>query len=160
MSNLDESIPQAISVTTATTLPAPVTLTGAVSSVGVRVTGTSTLFLTEIANLDGITLKVKYLWNATTCELREIATVVTNTVLTLKSAFTSDLSSATLKVPDPKKVYREVSIAPAGAGAKFGLANQAAVTMISTVVVNFENESGLTSIALDGTSSAIQVTYQ
>lgn len=160
MENLVFAISQAVTITTKTTLPAPVTLTGTISSSGVRVTGVGTKFLTEIAAAGQISLKVQYLWDSTNCELRGIATVVSDTVLTLQVAFTNSLSGQALQVPNPGAIYREVSLAPNGTGCLMCTANKPAVTMNGSVMMNFENEGGLPPLALDGTANSIQVTYQ
>lgn len=161
MSDTAEAISQVITVTTKTTLPAPVTLTGTITSSGLAITGTGTLFLTELCFLEQTNLKVKYLWDSTNTEMREIATVVDDTHLTLKVAFSNVISGQALKVPDPAIQYREISLAPAGAGCKVCTANKATVTMNPDVMMEFGNDGGLQPpLALDGTASAIQVSYQ
>lgn len=84
--------------------------TGTVTSVGRIVTGTSTLFLTEIGGnslFGGIgnpstVVEGAWLFNGTN-EVRQIKEVVSDTQLVLEQAFTSDLSSASVKIVQPSR---------------------------------------------------------
>lgn len=90
--------------------------TGSVSSVGRIVTGTSSLFLTEIGGnslYNGIghpstVVPHAYLFNGTD-EVRKIKEVISDTQLVLENAFTADLSGAAVKiVPESRTMQMSI----------------------------------------------------
>lgn len=155
--------------------PAAVTMTGTISTSSVTVTGVGTLFLSEIANSANPTeLKVRYIYDGANSEVREIDKVVSDTVLILKSAFTATLSGAAFTVPDWRYSLWFFQVWTASAASKIAtlplrvvsLAGAVTYTggVLTTMIVNtgitFKNEGGLTPIACDGTSNAMQITTQ
>jgi len=68
---------------------APLTLQGTVSSSGVAVTGVSTQFLSELSVGD-------FLYDPATDSVREVSAISSDTVLTLRSPFDSDMSALTV----------------------------------------------------------------
>lgn len=87
------------------TLPKARLLTGTYSSVGVVVTGTSSLFTTEIVEGD-------WLYNATTNELKRIQGITTDTILILEAAFSANASGEL--VQNCRTLYRTISISITG----------------------------------------------
>lgn len=151
--------PSVLAVTTALTLPASITLTGTISSVGTLVTGVGTLFTSEIAyaNADG-KLRYKFIYNAGRNEIREIDRVLTDTTLVLKTAFGGNLTTQALTCPDYRYQYEEVTAACAGTGGIISTPGGSPVTMLQNSAINFRWDGGLDPIALNGVTSAIQVT--
>ncbi len=75
------------------TFPKKQTLSGNVSSAGVFVTGSGTLFTTEIKSAVGI--QYGYLVSVANLECRKIIEINSDTSLTIESAFTSGLANET-----------------------------------------------------------------
>ena len=72
-------------VSTDDLVPASTTWTGTISSTGKIVTGSSTLFTTEIQ-------RGAWVWSVAGHEVRKVVDIVSDTELILDSAFSSDLS--------------------------------------------------------------------
>lgn len=106
------------------------------------------------------TLKYKYLYSETNCEILEIDYVVSNTVLYLKVAPSAPLAAETLKVPQSYPPYKMISLSCLGAGNLLGTPNSAPVTLDADSVVTYDNDTGLEPICIDGTASGIQVITQ
>lgn len=161
MSNEEDAIAKLSieSVTSKRSYPAAVTLTGTISSTGTVVTGVGTLFLSEITSTvnPGI-LKYKYIYNSVTNEIREIASVQTDTTLTLVSAFAAPLSGVALTCPSNKFNYKEISVICAGASGVAATVGNAPVTLMQTSVFTFRWIGGVAPIAVDGTGSPLQIT--
>lgn len=85
------STPQYYVVTTDTLVPAPTTLTGTVTSAGKTLTGSGTLFTTELSS-------GAWVWNAAQHQVRRVLTVNSDTELILDSSFSAELSAAALNV--------------------------------------------------------------
>jgi len=113
-------------------LPNKATLTGTFSSSGVTVTGTSTLFTTELQRLNSNLFKY-YLYNASTGEIRSILRINSDTELILNVAFASDLSSATIYgISTSLGGYNAVKLYSAAA-CTIGLVDQAVITTTASV---------------------------
>ena len=137
-------------------VPAATTLTGTVTSVGTLVTGTNTLFTTEILDQEVLyhPLKYKFLYDSNQTAVREIAYVLSDTSLILKEAFAGDMSSQTLKCPDPMIEYSDVSVLAIAAGAVLD-----GVVLASGSVVNYhtERDGAFKPCAINGTTGNIQL---
>lgn len=90
------------------TLPRGRTLTGTFSSVGVVVTGTGTLFSTELAGIRG------WLYSTSNNELRSFFGYHDNTTLQLHTAFTSNQVNQPVIVCTP--LYKSVAASNTGTG--------------------------------------------
>lgn len=152
--------PGVLVASTARTFPAAITLTGTIVSVGTLVTGTGTLFTTEIAygNANAIPLRYKFIYSATRNEIREISHVLSDTTLILKTAFGGNLGSQALTCPDYRYQYKEVSIACADTGGVVSTPDLIPVTMLQNSTINFRWIGGLDPIAVNGVASPLQVT--
>lgn len=105
-------------------------------------------------------LKYEYLYSEVNCEIRKIVAVSGDLALEIETAFTVNLSSEDVLVPDCVPQFKAISINPTGAGGIVGTVNNAAVTIASDTVVNFENDAGLTPVCVDGTANDLQITTQ
>lgn len=223
MNELAVDRPGAVEATGALCLPAAVTLTGTVSSVGTLLTGTGTKFLTELfvdptvevefpfttnsqgswnastntpalvgsvgtegylytvsvagtTNVDGnfswavgdkiafyqgrwrkasiynrnIVPYYRYIYSAVLTEIMEIAEVRSDTTLILKTAFTANLSSETLRVPGRNPVYKSISLSTADTDALIGTIGNEAAALPDDVTTNYDQEGGLEPICIDG----------
>lgn len=117
------------------TLPFAITKTGTVSSVGTVVTGTGTLFTTELVQSD-------YLYNAATNEIREITGIQNNTTLIIDSAFTSPLSA--VAVQTSRTQFVSVAITATGTGTKDGVA------IASGQFLSFNSDGGISPFTYSG----------
>lgn len=117
------------------TLPFAITKTGTVSSVGTVVTGTGTLFTTELVQSD-------YLYNAATNEVRKITGIQSNTILRIDTAFTSPLSA--VAVQTSRAQFVSVAITATGAGTKDGVA------MTSGQNISINNDAGISPFTYSG----------
>lgn len=116
-------------------IPFAITKTGTVSSTGTVVTGTGTLFTTELVQGD-------YLYNAATNEVRKISGIQSNTILRIESAFTSGLSAVSVQVS--RSQFVSIAITATGAGTKDGAA------ISSGQLLSFNNDSGLEPFTYSG----------
>ena len=99
------STQQYYAVNTDTLVPAPTDKSGTVTSSGTILTGTSTLFTTEL-NIGA------WVWNVSEREVRKVVSINSDTELELSSPFTSELSDIELKVvtaEDAKVMYLTIS---------------------------------------------------
>lgn len=95
-------------------LPQSITKTGTISSLSTIVTGTGTLFTTELVRGD-------YLYNASTNEVRRIDAIFNDTTLVISSAFTTtELSGAALRIS--RAQYLSIGIIATGAAQKDNIA--------------------------------------
>jgi hypothetical protein len=152
MSTYEEGLngtPGLVNITNTTCFPAPVTLTGTISSSGVDVTGTGTLFLSEIAlpQQDGKLLNYKYIYDESSGEIREIDYVISDTALRLKVSFSSDLSGADLTCPDYRSAYRELTIVSAF-GVAVGCVNQPIANIVPNIPFRYRWMGGLKPISV------------
>ena len=86
------------------TIPASANGTGTVSTSGIFVTGTSTLFVSEMS-------KGSWITDLTNNEIREVDEVLSDTSAKLKQAFTADLSSVTPNIIAKRDLdIRELSV--------------------------------------------------
>lgn len=151
--------PNTTLVTGVSTFPTADTLTGTVSSSGVTVTGTGTLFLTEFYYSGAyVTQKYKYLVKPSTGEIMEIERIVSDTVMYLKTAFAVALSGAAVKAIEETHGLKSISISPIAAGVKVYYPNSAAVTLDADTIVNIDNAPNIINpVGVDGTTGNAQV---
>lgn len=139
--------------TTLDTFPKSSLLTGTVSAGAgsVYITGTGTLFLSEI---DGASYG--YLWNGTD-EWREIEQVTDNTHISLLQGFTNALVGATVKWVPYSRAYSVSFLDVAGGGGKID-----GVTLVDgesgTWDVNYPTQPNIDPHIIDGSSGAIDLT--
>lgn len=97
-------------ITTLTTIPAPIALTGQITSEGKVVTGAGTDFLNEIEEGD-------FIFDSSQSEIRKVASISTRLeVLHLTEAFSADISSPINLVGVPKSNIEELSLENDGIG--------------------------------------------
>lgn len=125
------------------TIPAGRTLTGTFSSVGKIVTGTGTLFETELAGMRG------WLYSTTDNELRPFFQINGNTNLQLETAFTNDQTDEPMIVVTP--LYTAVSARSSHATVAANLNNR---TFAVGSVKNFSFDAGVNPITYDAASGA------
>jgi len=132
-----------ISSGTILSLPESIQLTGTISSSGVEVTGTGTAFLTEIRNPNnpGV-LKYKFLFKATTGEIREILSVNSDTHLVLKNAFAAGLSGADVWVVN-HYFLKSVSIMPLDDGVIVYTPESTGATVAANIAINIKDSWGI-----------------
>lgn len=152
--------PNTTLVTGVVTFPTADTLTGTVSSSGTVVTGTGTLFLTEMFYPGNYLLqRYKYLVKPSTGEIMEIERIVSDTVLHLKTAFAVALSGAAVQAIEEVKGFKSISISPIAAGVKIFYPNKTSVTLDASTIVNLDNNDNIIKpVGLDGTTGNAQVT--
>lgn len=128
------------------TLPAFRTLTGTYSSSGVVVTGTSSLFTTEVVEGD-------WLFNATTNELRKVQGVTIDTILILEAAFSSDASGE--DVAACRTLYRSISITISGTVA--ATFNES--TFQPGEVYSLNSNNSIAAVTYDASGGSEQITF-
>lgn len=139
-------------------IPREVQLTGTVSSSGVIVTGTGTLFTTQILQTGTTMLRNKYLFSPANGQVIEIIKVLSNTSLMLAAPFTTPLSGENVYVPDISYNMYSVSLNPLGAGVTVANVNEAASELDISAPVGYDNENGVTPIAVNATASDCEIT--
>jgi hypothetical protein len=132
-----------ISAGTILSLPESVQLTGTISSSGTTVTGTGTLFLTEIRNPNnpGV-LQYQYLFKDTTGEIMEILSVNSDTHLELKTAFAAPLAGDDVWVVN-NYFLKSISIMPLGAGVRAYTPGSTAQAVAQDVGINIKEPFGI-----------------
>jgi hypothetical protein len=120
------------------------TLTGTFSSVGTIVTGTGTLFETEIAGITG------WLYSTTDNELRKFTQINGNTNLVLESAFTSNQTGEPVKVVLPLYSAIAAKSSHPTNDAQFNNRKFAAGE-----AVNINNDSGINPITYNAASGVL-----
>lgn len=141
--------------------PAAELKTGTVSSTGVVVSGTSTLFLSELCypNMDVTKSQYPFLFNPSTGEIREIVSIQSDTNLTIKNAFGTALSGDDLYVISDLSLYKTISVNGQSGTNKICTVGDDPVTMDNNVIENFGTEDSFClPIGID--ASAVQVTLQ
>lgn len=123
------------------TLPTGRTLTGTFSSVGKIVTGTGTLFTTEIAGARG------WLYSTTDNELRPFFQINGNTNLVLETAFSSNQTDQAVIVCMP--LYSAISAKSIHASVNANLNGR---TFSVGSIENFNNDAGINPITYDAAS--------
>ncbi len=140
-------------ITTNTTLPLPVSISGTFVTSGTTVTGTGTKFTSECVVGD-------WIFNAATYEVRRIDFIVSDTLLAIESAFTSDIGSGIdIKVPLIPRV-KQISVANEGGAS--GKIN--GVAFLAGATANWGKEARTKTgaydyvdpICIDGTGTSIQ----
>lgn len=150
--------PQVVETTGFMCFPAMEQVSGTFTSSGLVVTGSNTLFLSEICTGSGNNLKYKYLFSSTNKEIREIDFVINDTLLRLKSSFTSDAAGDDVNCPDYRFACKEVSIFTAGSATSVACTGGTLQTILANVGVNFKTDDGLKPIAVDGNGDTVQIT--
>jgi hypothetical protein len=125
------------------TLPKGRTLTGTFSSVGTIVTGTGTLFTTELAGARG------WLYSTTDNELRPFFQINGNTNLVLETAFTNNQTSQAVIVCMP--LYISIAAKSSHATVAANLNNR---TFAAGSVKNLNFDAGINPITYDAASGA------
>lgn len=123
------------------TIPTGRTLTGTFSSVGVIVTGTDTLFTTELAGKKG------WLYSTTDNELRPFFQINGDTNLQLETAFTSNQTDEPLIVCHP--LYMAVAARSSHATVAANLNNR---TFAAGSVKNLGFDAGINPVTYDAAS--------
>jgi hypothetical protein len=123
------------------TLPTGRTLTGTFSSVGTIVTGTGTLFTTELAGARG------WLYSTTDNELRAFFQINGDTNLILERAFSSDQTDEDMIVCMP--LYTAIGAKSSHASIAANLDNR---TFSVGSVENISNDGGINPITYDAAS--------
>jgi hypothetical protein len=136
------------------------TITGTITSVGRYVTGTGTLFLSEIGGDAGVghpTIDNKgYIFNGTT-EVREIQEIIDDTHLVLCEAFTVDLAGAAVKyVPESRTM--QMSWVCISAGGKVDNVTLAANEGSGSGYTASVPSRNIQPIVIDGSGGQIDVT--
>jgi hypothetical protein len=134
------------------------TLTGTFSSSGTTVTGTNTLFTTEIQSKNWSAAKY-FLYNASTGEIRSIRSISSDTQLQLNVPFASNLSGATIYGITPTLgTYGNVRIDSAVA-CTVGLVDQAVITTTGGTVWSYNGTalSPIYAISIIGASGTVYI---
>lgn len=127
--------------TSATCFPLPITLNGAFSSIGTKVT-------TNVVS----TLQVgDYLYSTSNNEVIKVMSIQTVSTYTLERAFTVDVISDAIKIADKSVVYTKISIA--NSGASDGFLNGSILFQGS--IINIDNS--ITPFSIDGAGTNIVI---
>lgn len=96
-------------ITGLTTIPAPVALTGTITSDGIVVTGSGTDFLNEVKDGD-------WIWDSSQEEVRQVKSMsIRLQVLYLEEAFTADIAAPIALEVIPDSDLEEISLLNSGA---------------------------------------------
>ena len=125
------------------TLPEGRTLTGTFSSVGRVVTGTGTLFETELAGKKG------WLYSTTDNEVRSFSQINGDTNLYLDEAFTSDQTAEDMIVVEP--LYMAIAAKSSHATVTANLNNR---SFAAGSTKNYNFDAGVNPITFDAASGA------
>lgn len=141
------------------TFPGIVELTGTVASSGTTVTGTGTLFLSELLDDSGFIL-YPYIWNSTSNEIRKIIGVYSDTSFVIENAFGTDLAGELVNViPVSDYVYAKIqTVSPTGTTNDLWQTGEStAVAVDGTNPVELINGRGIEPFCVDANGANAQV---
>lgn len=137
---------------TAGVLPAAVLGTGTFTiASGTRVTGTATLFTSEVKNGD-------YLHSSTLNEVRTVKHVLSDTLIELKKAFSAPVAGADVNVVRKQDISNVLQLGFVNSGATDATVDEDILP--ATTSTNFSDEGGVGPITFDGTGTVLGISQK